>query len=326
MKFSIIIPVYNVEEYLEECVNSVLRQTFTDFEIVLVDDGSTDSSVSICDKLAELDCVSCYHVENGGAASARNYGMTVAKGDYFIFMDSDDYWSDKNALSQIADSIEKNKSDIVVFGCTDFDMVSGKSFVSRNNYDLKLISESTNDEVLHYFMSNKLLPGGPTIFAFDAGIVSENGISFKTGIQDEDYDFVLSVFLESEKLSAINNPFYMYRKGRSGSVTKASGIKMIYGIDYTVQKWSKLADSIENETVRADVLNYLAYIFCTGLVIMGRMDKPLRKKAGEIMDKNSFILKYAQWKRPKTIAMLLRFISIERLSRIISRYYDMSRF
>ncbi|MDV4357675.1 glycosyltransferase, partial [Enterococcus faecium] len=91
-RISIIVPVYNVEKYLKKCVDSILGQTFTDFELLLIDDGSTDNSGSICDELAKTDNrIKVIHKENGGLSDARNIGIEVAKGDFIGFIDSDDY-------------------------------------------------------------------------------------------------------------------------------------------------------------------------------------------------------------------------------------------
>ena len=94
-KISIIVPVYNVEKYLEKCVRSILAQTFTDFELILVDDGSPDSSGAMCDQFAEQDQrVKVIHKENGGLSDARNAGIEIATGEYLGFVDSDDYIAD----------------------------------------------------------------------------------------------------------------------------------------------------------------------------------------------------------------------------------------
>ena len=92
-KVSVIIPVYNVEQYLNRCIDSVLNQTYKDFEIILVDDGSTDKSGEICDVYAEKDSrITVIHKENGGLSDARNFGIDAARGDFLTFLDSDDYF------------------------------------------------------------------------------------------------------------------------------------------------------------------------------------------------------------------------------------------
>lgn len=110
MKFSIIIPCYKVEKYLRQCVDSVLVQTFEDYEVIIVDDGSPDGCPAICDEYAIKDNrVKVIHKENGGLSDARNAGLDVAHGEYVMFLDSDDWWDDKDALRKVAGCFEKNE-------------------------------------------------------------------------------------------------------------------------------------------------------------------------------------------------------------------------
>lgn len=112
---SVIVPVYNIEPYLRECIESILRQSYTDFEVLLVDDGSTDSSGAICDEYAEKDSrVKVFHKANGGVSSARNLGLENAKGEWVAFVDSDD-WLERNYLSVFMQmSLEIANSDIII--------------------------------------------------------------------------------------------------------------------------------------------------------------------------------------------------------------------
>lgn len=110
MFFSVIIPIYNVEDYLEQCVNSVLNQTYKDLEIILVNDGSKDKCPEMCDDFAKKDeRILVLHKKNGGLSSARNFGMDHASGKYILFLDSDDYWSEKEALNKLHEELLKVK-------------------------------------------------------------------------------------------------------------------------------------------------------------------------------------------------------------------------
>jgi glycosyltransferase involved in cell wall biosynthesis len=101
--FSIIIPVYKVEKYLDECVQSVLSQSFTDYECILVDDGSPDNCPQICDEYAKkYEQIKIIHKENGGLSDARNVGILQASGEYIVFLDSDDYLADNNTLQNLS--------------------------------------------------------------------------------------------------------------------------------------------------------------------------------------------------------------------------------
>ena len=108
--FSIIVPVYNVEEYLQECVLSVLNQSFDDFELILVDDGSTDCSFELCKKFeADNNCVKAFRQSNSGASVARNNGLECATGEYILFLDSDDFYNDKDALLKLKNKINSKR-------------------------------------------------------------------------------------------------------------------------------------------------------------------------------------------------------------------------
>ena len=118
---SVIIPVYNVEKYLQKCVNSVLKQTYQNLQIILVDDGSKDNSGMICDKLAEMDTrIEVIHKENEGQAKARNVGLDLAKGEYIAFLDSDDLWTSDKLSRQLSFMVEKD----VAFSFTHYDVIN----------------------------------------------------------------------------------------------------------------------------------------------------------------------------------------------------------
>ena len=120
MKVSFIVPVYRVEKYLEQCVNSVLNQTYQNIELILVDDGSPDNCPKMCDEYAfEDNRVKVVHKPNGGLSDARNAGLSVATGEYIIFMDSDDFWTSNNHLEQLMNIVKTNSDcDFIGFNCS----------------------------------------------------------------------------------------------------------------------------------------------------------------------------------------------------------------
>ena len=119
---SVIVPVFNVEKFLEKCVSSITNQTYKNLEILLVDDGSTDNSGTICDNFSKNDNrLKVFHKKNGGLSDARNYGIERATGSYIMFIDSDD-WIENDTIELLLDKTIEEKSDIVVFGISkDYD-------------------------------------------------------------------------------------------------------------------------------------------------------------------------------------------------------------
>ena len=119
-RLSVIVPVYKVEKYIHKCVDSILNQTFTDFELILVDDGSPDNCGRICDEYAEKDSrVRVIHKKNGGVSDARNVGVVESKGDYISFVDPDD-WIETNALEQIWNKAEANLKSVLASSAINF--------------------------------------------------------------------------------------------------------------------------------------------------------------------------------------------------------------
>ena len=114
-RLSFIVPVYNVAPYLRKCVDSLIAQDYDDYEIILVDDGSTDECPQICDELAAAyENIRVIHQENAGLSAARNAGLKVAKGEYICFVDSDDYW-EENVLGGLMEQVEREKLDVLRF-------------------------------------------------------------------------------------------------------------------------------------------------------------------------------------------------------------------
>ena len=152
-KFTVIIPVYNVAAYLAKCIDSVLKQEFKQYEVILIDDGSTDESGTICDKFAEQDKrIVVIHQKNKGLSAARNIGIENAKGEYILFLDSDDYWHDSSALNIIYSRLNVSNADILSFNYMKFcdDVFEKPYFKQDTNMPLdKLEKNSLEYQVDH---------------------------------------------------------------------------------------------------------------------------------------------------------------------------------
>ena len=138
---SVIIPIYNNEKYLHECLNGVLNQTYNNLEIILINDGSTDLSGNICDKYSQKNSkIKVIHQINQGAAVARNNGILNSRGDYIIFLDGDDYWDDINFLRKSMENIQESDPDIINFGFKKYYEDINKFENSKYIFDRKFVS------------------------------------------------------------------------------------------------------------------------------------------------------------------------------------------
>ena len=221
-KVSVIVPVYKAEKYLRKCVDSILTQTFKDFEVILVDDGSPDKSGEICDEYAEKDSrVRVFHKENGGVSSARNKGIDEARGEWVTFVDADD-WLSFETLESL--SIYLKDYDIIRFS-----MVLVFPAYSKTK---ELNEGVTREEYI------KLLVERRTILGVCGGLyrldkISEAGLRFREDIiNGEDWLFQFQAVCCCEKLRVVNKGLYYYNLGSEYSCTANPNLrKSLSGID-----------------------------------------------------------------------------------------------
>lgn len=223
MKVSIIIAVYNIEKYIEKCLVSVLNQTFSDIEIIVVNDGSTDSSLDIIKKICVHDKrVKIINQNNKGLIEARKSGFRESEGEYILFMDGDD-WLELNAIEILyAEAIQK-KSDIVLFNAyNSYDDGSRTDFKTVNS---DYFNEVLNDPLKHLFLDNVL----PVIWAkfIKRKFIVENNIDFPNNISyGEDLAFVSKLFMNKPNITLIDDKLYNYFQ-RIGSISRSTGEKIL---------------------------------------------------------------------------------------------------
>lgn len=210
-KISIIVPVYNVEKYIKKCIDSILAQTYKNYELLLINDGSTDNSGNICEEYRLKDNrITIINKENGGQADARNYGMEVAKGKYIIFIDADDYIDD-NMLELLINPFLKYE-DISFTSCGYYNVFLNDVLTNRNSGIEKIldkkqceISLSRNKEIC-FMLWNKL---------FRRDIL--NNIRFIKGQLHEEIHFMREVCKVMNKCYYIDMPLYYYIRERDGN-------------------------------------------------------------------------------------------------------------
>lgn len=213
---SIIIPVYNSECYLRDCINSILSQSYKDFELLLVDDGSTDSSGEICDNYSNIDPrVRVFHKKNSGVSSTRNFGMQQAKGEYFIFVDSDDEIS-TNALSTLCHKInEFPNADVIIFGIK----ISRNSIVTQENNPQPGFWKKNDFDKVYLSLYFKFLINSPVNKVYKKKLIFK-GIEFPKDMSlGEDLIFCNSYLMVCQSFLLIDEALYIYKQREQNSLT-----------------------------------------------------------------------------------------------------------
>ncbi|WP_395052122.1 glycosyltransferase family 2 protein [Flavobacterium sp.] len=302
--FSIIIPVYNAQMHLKQCVYSILNQSFKDFEILLINDGSVDYSLFIANTFSNNDNrVIVINKENGGASSARNEGIKNAKGKYILFIDSDDYLESKDLLFHLNSAVEKNDADLILYTGRSLDIKTNKESTYRENYNLEIIQEFNFDKTIEYLIQNNLFPGSAWIFATKSKIIQNNKLEFKTKIIAEDIDWILKVFTTISKIDAVNNHNYIYRKNQPSSVTATAGVLGVNSLLYIIEKWQDKLMS--NTTVlNNSLLHILGYYYFTAHLLYYKLPKEEKIKFKARLDNSFKVTSYVKSKKLKLLRML----------------------
>ena len=217
MKYSVIIPVYNVENYLYRCINSILAQEYTDLEILLIDNGSTDSSGSICDTYAsEYSNISAYHIENHGVGSARNFGLAKAQGEFICFVDADDYL-EGNLFSDVESQLD-SQLDLLVFSYYN-SIEKNLSEINRSANILPIEGKKDKSDFIALFQELCLTDMMYTVWnkIYRRKFLEEHQIVFESYELGEDVRFNLNVYQHVNTVFLVKSCYYVYISGRVDS-------------------------------------------------------------------------------------------------------------
>lgn len=213
---TVVIPVYNVEKYLKRCVESVLVQEWNNYDILLVDDGSSDSSPQICDDYVKAhDFISVIHKENGGLSEARNTGILHAKGDYVYFPDSDD-WLEPQTFKELAEVLESQEFEIVSF---NREFVKGEEDAIVSDPLVTQVFEGKDAFV--QILKHSYITGFANDKIYKRSLFIDNNISFPKGKYYEDLGTNYKLFLSAKNVFATNQKYYHYLIDNPDSITQS---------------------------------------------------------------------------------------------------------
>ena len=308
-KISVIVPIYNQKNYLAQCLDSIIGQTYKNLEIILVNDGSTDESSLICDNYSKLDSrIKVFKQRNKGVSSARNLGITNVTGEYLVFIDPDDY-IDKDYISYLSNLMSTNKNcELIVCGYLDVDEHGKEINKGHNSFQYNIFNSREylkclfRGEILGYqgYLWNKI---------FDVKLIKNHNLKFKENIfYNEDRLFLCTYLLCCDYVYFSNKPFYFYRHhscSAMGLTKQKLSNKMLTEIT-AFEEMKKLINHID------DIYIYLVieeYHRC--ILLRNRMSNK-NKDNIKIMDK---LIK-------KNVLFIIRndYISIKRKVKILIKY------
>ena len=287
-KVSVIVPVYNVEKYLERCINSLVNQTLQDIEIIFVDDGSTDSSKIIIEKYLNLhrEKIKYYYKKNGGLSSARNYGIPHAKGEYIAFLDSDDY-IEPTMYEEMYNIAKKENSDMV-----ECDFIW--KYPDKQKYDCGQIYNSKKEaiEKARVVAWNKLIK---------RDILGKEKIEFPFGLRYEDVEFFYKLIPSLNKISFVKKYFIHYVQ-RNNSIVNTQNSKtmdIFKVLDNVIEYYKK--NNYYQEYKEQLEYTYTRLLLCSSLKRMCKIDNKDERKMALDKTWNSLNTKFPNWKKNKLL-------------------------
>lgn len=272
--FSIIVPVYNVAAYLTECVNSILAQKFESFELLLINDGSTDASGELCESFCLIDSrAKVFHRENKGLSAARNFGIEQSNGTYVVFVDSDDLIHDDGFLSDLYSAITTNDMPDVALYPNYLKLEDA----SRKYLNAKKCSCNSNCSLsgkndLSRIVRDGFIPVAAWGKAVNKFFIDKINLKFVEGEKSEDFEWTFNILRYAETYIYLSEYFYVYRI-RAGSISGSMDDDALVTLKRQITRLVKYASN-ENDSIVSDVLySYISDMFVTYLICLASTGK-----------------------------------------------------
>jgi len=317
MLISIIIPVYNVENYLAESLDSIISQDLADCEIILVDDGSTDSSGDICDKYSnENEKITVFHKENGGLSDTRNFGVSKANGRYILFVDSDDYIT-PGSVAAIKKNLEHDGDSDVVFLDAKRFYRNGHSKHYIDFIKKEFVYDKTRADVIKHLTTLPKFPASACIKLVRRDFIIQNNIYFEKGLTGEDLDWSLKLFMVAESFNHCGGYVYMYRQERAGAITHTYTKKRFDDLYYTIEKWTQTAKTSEYEK---EINSFMAYELCKLMSGYSMLSKSEKKQSAKKIKSLVWLFKKSSDKRISLLCKCYKIFGIGLTAKLLGFY------
>lgn len=313
IKISIIVPVYNVKQYLNQCIDSIIDAYRDGIEVILVDDGSKDESGKICDEYSnKYDFIKVVHRENGGLSAARNTGIKLAQGKYIWFVDSDDY-IENNSIDVLFEVIKKD---------TDMIFMNYRQFNSNGEtYFYQAFSESDDLNIEPYKYLNSLgnLSYAAQKFIIKRKLIFDNNLFFTEGIYHEDEDWTPRAVCIAKSFTTVMEPLYNYRVGNPNSITGMLNPKKV--LDKIIIS-KNLYNRIKENNISDDMSKFfktrIAHNYVAALNEAAMYDKEVRTKLLSELKKEKYLLDGIKDKKASMVRAAIKVIGFSNTSKLLN--------
>ena len=318
---SIIIPVYNVDNYLAECVNSIRSQCNDSCELILIDDGSTDSSGFLCDSF-EDNIVKVVHKQNEGLGATRNVGINIATGKYVSFVDSDDRVTSRS-IQRLINWISSNDNTDICF-LEGIKFYSDDTSVSMGDEIVRdKVRNQRKTQVIKHLASRPKFPGSSCTKVYRRAFLVENNIAFPSDRRvSEDLWFVMECFLLAKTFDELDFNYYEYRQNREGSITNTVSSKSYYDLASFIEFYSnKLTiNRTTNHTINKWLMSFVAYEYIQLTIDYNFLPITERSEAMIFLKEYYWTLRYAFSRRVRLVRFVFSITGLKLGSKLISIY------
>ncbi len=326
---SIIIPVYNAEKYLDDCFRSIRKQSFTDYEVIIIDDGSKDASPGICDKVSAEDVrFKTFHVPNGGPSRARNTGFLKATGQYIYCIDNDDYIDGEDLFQKIHDSLAEHPVDVLQTGAT---YIKDGEIVPRKILSLSVVGSddiSSPAKTIYNLIVHGNYETSCWTKVISRQFLLDNELFFDESLTVEDLDWNMRFLPLIKKYNLLPRSDYIHVY-RAGSVSTTSGKKLLKNCNdqvVTIRKWQSFWEQYQkNVKIKKAALGYLCYQFCITLALSMNLETNDRQEIKKSLNALKHILRYGIGKRERMAYFIFLFSGLRGVNLVSNIYYKFLR-
>lgn len=323
---SVIVPIYNVDKYLSQCIDSVLHQSYKNIEIILINDGSTDNSANICNNYLSIDNrIKVFHISNSGSSVARNIGFTKSEGELVVFLDGDDFWCGYETLKNVVDKFlsDSSKNDFVLFKYKKF-------YQNDNKYlhlpDIKKICTIINNThtkkgKLQVLTKSGLFPLSTWDKLIKREFLINNNIEFIPDITHQDLAWSIELFQKCNSFFIVDDCLYVYRKQVNGAITSSFSEKKYFDLLFIIEN---TINKFENEDKESDLkdlfLCFMAYHYSILIALTANYSGKRFYEVVDILSKYKWLLKYGNSYKIVLTRICVQLLGF-RLTALILRYY-----